>query len=84
MSEYSKANDLGFIEVIVKETYDNIQADNFSQYSLTLDGTLCDSDQHGMEHRAKRNGFNFCVSSTQNVSEEALTEAWRTCPSGTL
>ena len=32
MSEYSKADDLGFIEAIVKElsTYDNIQKDNFS------------------------------------------------------
>ena len=32
MSEYSKANDLGFIEAIVKElsTYANIQKDNFS------------------------------------------------------
>ena len=32
MSEHSKADDLGFIEAIVKElsTYDNIQKDNFS------------------------------------------------------
>lgn len=32
MSEHSKADDLGFIEVIVKElsTYDNVQADDFS------------------------------------------------------
>lgn len=32
MSEYSKADDLGFIEAIVKKisTYDNIQKDNFS------------------------------------------------------